>query len=256
MERRFVGIDVDVEILAIDFDGHVPESDGGLIFVGKRLCKRLVRARHVQDLDFVLTRQRGVVHGAVDDVGVRTFDLQLDEIGAKYAWRFRMPNGVKTWTDDLFGPQVLNAKELLGDFVVARSYGVTAYQLAVVVDDHDFGINHVVRGNDLVFSTYRQNALYEALGWKSPAWLHLPLVVGIDGRRLAKRHGDTRLSHFREQGVAPEAIVAYLAKSLGFQDCGQRISPHGLLRELEQRGDWIGCIPRENHVISAVEKFC
>jgi glutamyl-tRNA synthetase len=180
---------------------------------------------------------------------------QLDEIGAKYAWRFRMTGGVKEWTDDLFGPQGLNAKAFLGDFVVARSYGVTAYQLAVVVDDHDFGINHVVRGNDLVFSTYRQNALYEALGWESPAWLHLPLVVGVDGRRLAKRHGDTRLSHFRKQGVAPESIVAYLAKSLGFQECGQRISPHGLLRGLELQEDWIGRIPRENHAISAAVEF-
>ena len=180
---------------------------------------------------------------------------QLDQLGAKYAWRFRMPGGVQTWTDDLFGRQGLNAKEMLGDFVVARSYGVTAYQLAVVVDDHDFGINHVVRGNDLVFSTYRQNALYEALGWEPPAWLHLPLVVGIDGRRLAKRHGDTRLSHYRKQGVAPESIVAYLANSLGLQDCGQRISPHGLLCELEQRVDWIGCIPRENHVVSSALEF-
>ena len=172
----------------------------------------------------------------------------LEKLGTKFAWRFRMPDGFQSWTDALFGPQRLSVKEMLGDFVVARSYGVTAYQLAVVVDDHDFGINHVVRGNDLIFSTYRQNALYEALGWKSPAWLHLPLLVGPDGRRLAKRHGDTRLSHYREQGVAPESIVSYLAKSLGLQDCGQRVSPLGLLRCLEHSQDWIGRIPHENHV--------
>jgi len=166
-----------------------------------------------------------------------------------------MPDGVKTWTDELFGPQALNAKELLGDFVVARSYGITAYQLAVVIDDHDFGINHVVRGNDLIFSTFRQNALYEALGWQSPAWLHLPLVVGPDGRRLAKRHGDTRLSHYREQGVAPETIIAHLAKSLGLQDCGQSISPRSLLCLLKRRPNWIGSIPHKNHAISPVLEF-
>ena len=180
---------------------------------------------------------------------------QLDKRNAKYAWRFRMPEGVKIWTDELFGPQTLNVKEMLGDFVVARSYGITAYQLAVVVDDHDFGINHVVRGNDLIFSTFRQNALYEALGWQPPAWLHLPLVVGPDGRRLAKRHGDTRLSHYREQGVAPESIIAHLAKSLGLHACGQRISPNGLLGLLEQKPNWIGCIPRENHAISLDVEF-
>ena len=177
--------------------------------------------------------------------------VELDQMGRIYAWRFRMPSGVRSWTDDLFGVQSLNAREMLGDFVVGRSYGVTAYQLAVVVDDHDSGINHVVRGNDLMFSTYRQMAIYEALGWKSPAWLHLPLVVGTDGRRLAKRHGDTRLSVYREQGVTPAAIVGYLANSLGLKDRNEPVMPTTLLNELDPYPDWIQRIPKAHVVFDA-----
>ena len=171
---------------------------------------------------------------------------ELDHERLKYAWRFRMPNGILSWTDSLYGKQALNAKNQLGDFVVSRSYGVTAYQLAVVIDDHDFGINHVVRGNDLMFSTYRQIAIYEALRWCTPAWLHLPLVVGPDGRRLAKRHGDTRLRSYREQGIQPEQIVGYLAETLGLRDRIESVTPTALLRELGQEQDWIGRMPREN----------
>ncbi len=173
---------------------------------------------------------------------------ELDVQGLKYAWRFRMPAGLRSWNDCLFGEQVLNARDQLGDFAVARNYGATAYQLAVVVDDHDFGVNHVVRGNDLIFSTYRQNAIYEALDWKPPTWLHLPLVVGVDGRRLAKRHGDTRLSSFREQGVAPERIIGYLARSLGLQEQSNAISAEALLSAMGNRQDWIHGIGKTNMV--------
>jgi len=175
---------------------------------------------------------------------------QLDTQGLKYSWRFRMPSGVQSWQDDLFGKQSLNAKMQLGDFVVGRSYGVTAYQLAVVIDDHDFGINHVVRGNDLMFSTYRQTAIYEALSWKSPAWLHLPLMVGADGRRLAKRHGDTRLSRFREQGVLAAAIIGYLAHSLGLRSHQNPIEPKALLEELGCHQSWIQQILKANAIVN------
>ena len=174
----------------------------------------------------------------------------LDRKGCKYAWRFRMPCGIRHWTDGLFGEQTLNAKEQLGDFVVGRSYGVTAYQLAVVIDDHDFGVNHVVRGNDLMFSTYRQTVIYESLGWDIPAWLHLPLMVGTDGRRLAKRHGDTRLSFYREQGIQPASIVGYLAQTLGLRHCREPVTPKALLNEIGQRQDWIPRIPRANVILN------
>lgn len=169
----------------------------------------------------------------------------LKSQGIPFAWRFRMPNGIQSFEDERLGVQSLDAGRLLGDFVVARSYGVTAYQLAVVVDDHDLGINHVVRGNDLIYSTYRQMALYQAFGWAVPAWLHMPLVVGPDGRRLAKRHGDTRLSCYREQCVAPEFIIGFLAFSLGLIDKTERISTMELLDIGRATPGWIRRTPVE-----------
>jgi glutamyl-tRNA synthetase len=177
----------------------------------------------------------------------RDFDSNRDQ---PVAWRFRMQEGEMAFYDALFGRQQLDAKRFLGDFIVARSYGGTAYQLAVVIDDHDFGVNCVVRGADLIYSTFRQMALYQALDWKLPNWFHVPLVVGSDGRRLAKRHGDTRLSHYRKQGVHPERLVALLANSLGFET-PERITPHELLAIAKQKPDWIDSLSKQPFIVDA-----
>jgi glutamyl-tRNA synthetase len=167
----------------------------------------------------------------------------LESQGIRFAWRFRMPEGTSTWVDLLQGPQTLAPKQALGDFVVARNYGPTAYQLAVVVDDFDQSITHVVRGDDLVYSTYRQNALFTALGWTSPEYMHVPLVVGPDGKRLAKRHGDTRLSLLREQQVAPESLLGQLAHSLCLTPNSEPISAPELLELSLRNPDWRQRIP-------------
>ena len=100
--------------------------------------------------------------------------------------------------------------------MVWKSSGTPAYQLAVVVDDADQGVTEVVRGDDLIPSTPRQLLLYEALGLTPPQFFHVPLVVGPDGRRLAKRHGDTRLAALRAAGVAAENVLGLLAWSCGW----------------------------------------
>ena len=120
----------------------------------------------------------------------------------------------------------------LGDFVIARGDGTPAYQLAVVVDDYDMGVNEVVRGDDLIFSTFRQVAILRELQWPEPTYVHVPLIVGADGRRLAKRHGDTRLSFFRDQGVSPAAILGYLAWTLQLLDSPQPIAAKELVGRL------------------------
>lgn len=133
-----------------------------------------------------------------------------------FAWRFRV-DSVPEY-DDLFrGPVRLDREAIGGDFVVWKSQGTPAYQLAVVVDDADNGVTMVVRGDDLVSSTPRQLLLYAALELEPPQFAHVPLVVGPDGRRLAKRHGDTRLSSLRADGVGPERIIGLLAWSCGWQ---------------------------------------
>jgi glutamyl-tRNA synthetase len=136
---------------------------------------------------------------------------RLEEQGIPFSLRFRVRDEIMKWHDEFFGDQELNVAASLGDFVVWRNDGSAAYQLAVVVDDHDFGVNQVVRGADLIYSTYRQRAIYDALGWNAPSYIHVPLVVGPDGKRLAKRHGDTRLSFLRDEGVSACQLVGFLA---------------------------------------------
>ena len=101
------------------------------------------------------------------------------------------------------------------DFVLRRADGVAAYNLAVVVDDADQGIDHVVRGDDLVETTPRQILLQHLLGYSTPSYLHVPLVVGPDGERLSKRHGAVGLLDLIPLGYTPEQILGWLAYSLG-----------------------------------------
>ncbi len=114
-----------------------------------------------------------------------------------FAWRFRVGDGRYPFVDGFLGPVDVDLKLVGGDFVVWKSSGTPAYQLAVVVDDAAQGVSEVIRGDDLVSSTPRQLLLYRALTLTPPAFTHVPLVVGPDGRRLAKRHGDTRLATLR-----------------------------------------------------------
>ena len=149
-----------------------------------------------------------------------------------FAWRFRAGEP-PAFTDRYRGEVRLSPAETGGDFVVWRNDDMPAYQLAVVVDDAFQGITEVVRGDDLVPSTPRQLLLYRALGLAPPAFLHVPLVVGPDGRRLAKRHGDTRLSQLRAAGVSPAALVGVLAQSCGWRADATPVSP----AELRSRFD-------------------
>lgn len=132
-----------------------------------------------------------------------------------FCWRFRAPDRLLKMEDRLGGTVELNPARQLGDFPLTRKSGQAAYQLAVVVDDASMGVTEVVRGDDLLPSVFRQLPLIEALGLPRPNYIHVPLVRGPDGRRLAKRHGDTRLSQYRQAGVTAEQIVGWAAHSVG-----------------------------------------
>jgi glutamyl-tRNA synthetase len=147
------------------------------------------------------------------------------------AWRFRL-DAPPTFHDRLRGPSPSGLGA--GDFVVARADGVFAYQLAVAVDDAAMEITEVVRGDDLFDSTPRQLAIVDALDAARPEYLHVPLVLGPDGQRLAKRHGATSLDELRTRRVSPEAVVGWLASTLGLVDTTEPVSP----RELVSRVDF------------------
>ena len=135
------------------------------------------------------------------------------------AWRLIVPEGEIAFEDGLHGLQRVDNHQTVGDFIVASKAGLPAYQLAVVVDDARQGVTQVVRGDDLIRSTGRQLLIYDRLGLGPvPSYTHLPLVLGHDGRRLAKRHGDTRLDTYRQRGVSADRIVGLLASWSGIVD--------------------------------------
>jgi glutamyl-tRNA synthetase len=160
-----------------------------------------------------------------------------------FAWRLRTTDHERTVDDLVGGQRTMNVARALGDFVVAKGDGTPAYQLAVVVDDHAMGITEVLRGDDLLPSAFRQLELYDLFQWQPPRFAHVPLVVGPDGRRLAKRHGDTRLSTLRAAGVSAERLVGLLAWSCGQIDKPEAVRPDELVALFDltrlPRGAWV-----------------
>jgi len=152
-----------------------------------------------------------------------------EQTGRGAALRFRAPRGPVTFDDLLLGAQSFDPARETGDFPIVKSNGTAAYQLATVLDDAESGVDLIVRGDDLLPSTARQILLQRALGLPTPAHLHHPLVVGADGRRLAKRHGDTRLATLRSAGLAAEALVGWLAWSAGLAEQGERLTANDLI---------------------------
>ncbi len=150
-----------------------------------------------------------------------------------FSWRFRSSDQLVSFSDRIAGWQHCVVRQELGDFVVAKSDGTPAYQLAVVVDDHSMGVTEVFRGDDLIPSAMRQINLYQAFDWNPPGFAHVPLVVGPDGRRLAKRHGDSRLSVLRAAKVPPERLIGLLAWSCGWQSSTRPIRASELLEAFD-----------------------
>jgi glutamyl-tRNA synthetase len=131
---------------------------------------------------------------------------------APYVLRFRGPREGQTVVHDLVKGAVTFMNKDLDDLVLLRSDGAPTYNLAVVVDDHDMGITHVIRGDDHLSNAARQSLIFEALGWAKPEFGHLPMIHGPDGAKLSKRHGAQAVSEFADMGYLPEAMRNYLAR--------------------------------------------
>ena len=154
-------------------------------------------------------------------------DAPLAPAGRDVAWRLALtPEDDGRFRDGFSTLPVRRAAEEAGDFVVARGAdkACVAYALAVVVDDAEMGVTDVVRGDDILPATPSQVVLYQRLGLNLPTFWHVPLVVGEDHLRLAKRHGDTRIDTYRASGVTPGQILTALARSCGWLTPGEQVT--------------------------------
>jgi glutamyl-tRNA synthetase len=174
----------------------------------------------------------------------RTPPLELAKIalpdrsaGRNYTIRFRAPRIGQTVVEDLIKGRAVFENSELDDLIIFRSDGVPTYNFATVLDDADFKMTHVVRGDDHLPNTPRQMQMFYALGLEPPAYAHLPMVMGPDGQKLSKRHGATSVFAYRELGYFPEALLNYLVR-LGWSHGDQEIFSK---QEMIQYFDFANC---------------
>jgi len=136
--------------------------------------------------------------------------------------RFRNPMGGQVVIDDLVKGRIVVSNDELDDLIIARSDGSPTYNLTVVVDDLDMGVNHVIRGDDHINNTPRQINILRALGAEPPKYAHVPMILGADGARMSKRHGAVGVMQYRSDGFLPEALLNYLVR-LGWSHGDQEI---------------------------------
>lgn len=210
---RWLGVDWDEEMplqsteLAPAVEAMGSLAEAGRVYPCSRSRSDIERAASAPHADDGESRFPDELRPSI---GPRPFDPESSN------WRFVCPVGSVQFADAFAGPQAVAPSRDVGDFLVWTRRGTPSYQLAVVVDDARQGVSQVVRGDDLIPSTGRQLLLYRALGIGSePVYTHLPLVRGSDGKRLAKRHGDTRLARYQDSGVAAERVIALIARWSG-----------------------------------------
>jgi glutamyl-tRNA synthetase len=233
----------DLDALGIDHDGEVVRQSQRLALYEAALARLDVYECYCSRREIAESAQ--APHGD----GYRPYpgtcrDLTGAERAAKQIERpaaLRVRAGGVTWTatDELYG-QVTGTVD---DFVLRRGDGTYAYNLAVVVDDGAQGVDQVVRGDDLLSSVPRQAWLAHRLGFRPPTYAHVPLAVGPDGQRLAKRDGAVTMADLASLGVTPAEVLTTLAASLGLAEAGERVTPAGLLDRFEPaalpRSPWV-----------------
>ena len=218
----------DLRWLGLDWDegpeaggDHWPYRQTGRMALYHEAARRLQEGGHAyrcfcSPLELKERRERALREGRAPMYDRRCLSLAEDEVrrlakeGRPYALRFRIPDGETVVRDVIRGEITFRNREI-EDFVLLRNDGTPTYNLAVVVDDIDMQVSHVVRGDDHLSNTPKQLLLYRALGAEPPVFAHLPMIVGRDGKPLSKRHGDVAVGHYREAGFLPEAMVNFLA---------------------------------------------
>ena len=180
-------------------------------------------------------RQKAMLEGrpARYDGRWRNRDPKEAPAGVKPVIRLKAPQEGFTVVQDLAQGEVKVANTQLDDMVLLRSDGTPTYMLAVVVDDHDMGVTHVIRGDDHLTNTFRQYQIYEAMDWAIPLFTHIPLIHGADGAKLSKRHGALGVYAYKDMGLLPEAMRNYLLR-LGWSHGDDEII------STEQAIEWFG----------------
>jgi len=239
-DLRWLGLDWDGEVV-VQSDRRAVYQDAAARLVSAGLAYPCVCSRKEVDEAASAPHEGAPTDGPVYPGTCRGRYRSLEDAAAQTgraaALRFAVDVAAVPFEDGFCGAQ---RGAVQGDFVVQKRDGEPAYQLAVVVDDAAQGVTEVLRADDLLPSTPRQLLLQRALGLTPPRYLHVPLLVGADGRRLAKRHGDTSLRHLRASGVRPEQLCSYLAELCGLRAARAPCSPRDLLRGFD-----LTAVPRE-----------
>ena len=131
---------------------------------------------------------------------------------AKFTVRLRAPDSSNTSIEDKVQGKITINTDEMDDLILLRADGTPTYMLAVVVDDHDMGVTHIIRGDDHLRNAFRQTPIYNAMGWNIPEWAHLPMIHGDDGAKLSKRHGALGVEAYRDMGYLPAGICNYLMR--------------------------------------------
>ena len=165
-----------------------------------------------EELEEMRTKAKAEGRPMLYDERWRDRDPAEAPAGVEPVIRLKAPQDGETLIDDKVQGQVTVSNKQLDDMVLLRSDGTPTYMLSVVVDDHDMGVTHVVRGDDHLTNAFRQTQLFKALGWPLPHFAHIPLIHGPDGSKLSKRHGALGIEAYREMGYLPEALRNYLLR--------------------------------------------
>ena len=213
--------------LGFDWDNNDPAQNKGKSYYSQFD----MQARHVEVAKEMIAKGRAYYcYASPEELEAMRADQKANGLPMRYDGRWRnrsaseAPEGVKpvirlkapqegeTIVNDLVMGSVTVQNAQLDDMVLVRADGSPTYMLAVVVDDHDMGITHVIRGDDHFTNTFRQVQIYKAMGWEVPTFAHLPLIHGPDGAKFSKRHGAPAVSDYRDMGYVPEAIRNYLLR--------------------------------------------
>ena len=201
------------------------DGDGEVVFQSQRLDRHAEIARQLlaegkayycyctpEELEAMREKARAEGRPVRYDGTWRDRDPSEAPPGVKPAIRLKAPQDGETVIRDHVQGEVRVANAQLDDLIILRADGTPTYNLSVVVDDHDMGITHVIRGDDHLTNAFRQTQIYRALGWTVPEFAHIPLIHGPDGAKLSKRHGALGVDAYRDMGYLPEALRNYLLR--------------------------------------------